>query len=329
MLAQQGLGQLSAWAAGAQALSLLATAYERGWTSFLAEPRELDELATFSGLPADRTENVVAALEVNGVVERHGGRIVLTPAFEALVADDAWLYLGDNLDEAAAMTRLVRAAVEDADGVSLGDADAMAIAKAAGGRPTPVSRAVYERLYAQIPEFAQAIREGRLLDVGCGIAAAALTSATMFPGMRSVELEIVPAVAAEARARAEALGVADRVDVRCMDARKFDERDAFDAALWAQPFFVESARTETLAMIRRALKPGAILIIQEMDREPADDAERPAFAVRKLVYENLGARFASTAEQLIEEAEAAGFELDRLAVTDFGRIVIMRRPADG
>ncbi|PZG21210.1 hypothetical protein C1J01_07060 [Nonomuraea aridisoli] len=327
-LARTAQSRVEELATGAQALALLAMVHERGWTSFLAEPRGLDQLAAFSRLPAGRVANLVGALEAVGVVEQHDGQVRLSPAYAELAADDAMIDLGTVLDRAELMIRLVRAAAEDAGELRLGGADALVIAKAVGGRPTPVTEAVFQHLYAEVPEYAEAVRDGRLLDVGCGVAGAMLTSASMFPNMRAVAIELVPAVAAEAESRAKRLGVTDRVEVRCMDARDFDERDAFDACFWAQPFFPESSRDATLRMIRGALKPGALLMIQEMESEPEDEAQRLPFALRRLVYEGQGVPFAPTAEQLVAEAEAVGLVPHRMVPTNFGRIVLMRRPAD-
>jgi hypothetical protein len=83
-----------------------------------------------------------------------------------------------------------------------------------------------------------------------------LSTAQAFPAIRGVGVEVVPAVAAEAERRARAVGVADRVEVRGIDARKLTDEDAFDAAFWAQPFFPASTRPGVLAAIHRALRPG-------------------------------------------------------------------------
>ncbi|BCB74667.1 hypothetical protein GCM10022251_74750 [Phytohabitans flavus] len=112
-----------------------------------------------------------------------------------------------------------------------------------------------------------------------------------------------------------------------MDARDLDEVNAFDAAFWAQPFFREPARVATLHVIRRALKPGGLLVVQELEREP-EAADLPAFTLRRLVYQGLGVPFALSAEQLAVEAESAGFELARQAATSFGRFAVLRRPAE-
>jgi cyclopropane fatty-acyl-phospholipid synthase-like methyltransferase len=190
-----------------------------------------------------------------------------------------------------------------------------------------VTKTVYGQLFAQLPELPEQVRAGRMLDVGCGVACASLTMATTIPEMRGVAVELVPTVAAEAVRRAEALGVSDRVEIRQMDARDVPERDEFVAAFWAQPFFPAAIRSATLATILRALKPGGKLFIQELEAVPTDE-DRPAWTVRRLIAHGLGTRFGPTAEELAEEAVAAGFALDRIAVTGFGRMVIVSKPAN-
>jgi hypothetical protein len=78
-------------------------------------------------------------------------------------------------------------------------------------------------------------------------------------------------------------------------------------------------------MLLRALRPGGLLFIQEMEPEPSD-TERPAYTVRRLVAHAEGLTFGPTAGELTAEAEAAGFELVRVAPLGLGRIVILRRP---
>ncbi|MFG1654892.1 hypothetical protein ACGFIE_33715 [Micromonospora sp. NPDC049275] len=53
------------------------------------------------------------------------------------------------------------------------------------------------------------------------------------------------------------------VSFDAIDAREFEESEGFDACFWAQPFFPAETRADTLRMVRRALKPGGILIEQE------------------------------------------------------------------
>ncbi|ADB29359.1 Methyltransferase type 11 [Kribbella flavida DSM 17836] len=324
-LALEGRKQIESWAAGAQVLSLLSTIQELGWPRFLAEPRELAELAQYSGLPPARLADVLAVLEEYGIAELEGTTVRLSPQYEALAADDAWIGLGELLDRSEVMTRLVRTSVEDPGPLPLSEDDALVIARASGGRATDETRALFEQVFLpQLPELAELVRTDRWLDVGCGVAGSTLTLGTLFPEMRSVAVELVPKVAAEAVRRAEAHGVADRVDIRCQDIRELQEVEQFGGAFWAQPFFPEATRAEALAVIRRALKPAGLLLMQETDPQP-QPSSRPAYAVRRLVNRGWGVPFGRTAEQLAVEGQAAGFELVRVAVTDFGRYVVLRR----
>ena len=315
------LNQVKTWSAGAQALALLSAVHERQWTTYLTQPRSLDELATFTMLPTDRLRDVLDALEAVGVVQLTDLGVALAPEYAALLSDDAPFSLDSLLDEAQMMNRLVADAVH---GVSSGPDSALTVANAYGLRPTVAAQAMFGQLLDALPDFRDALAGGRYLDVGCGVGSFVLSTAQTLPGMRAVGIELVPAVAAEGARRAVALDVADRVDIRCMDARDLDVEDEFDSAFWAQPFFPTDTRPQTLAAIRRALKPGAKLYMQELERLPEPGVERDAFALRRLVFTGWGVPFARSAEDLTAEAEAAGFILDRIASTPFGRIVVAR-----
>ncbi|GAA0615480.1 hypothetical protein GCM10009534_57720 [Kribbella sandramycini] len=317
---------VKAWVDSAQILSLVTALRDKGWTTYLTEPRTLDELAAYSGLPAQRVSDIVSALAAHGVVQERDSGVQLTDSFAALAADDAYIGLDDALDQAELLTRLIRTAATDSGPLPLTEADALVTARATGGKATPVTAALYDRLFLpQIPELGEAIRRDRFIDVGCGVAGATTTLAGLFPELRGTAIELIPAVAAETRRRIAALGVGDRVDVRVLDARDFDEKDVFGSAFWAQPFFPEPTRAATLEMILQALKPGGILFIQEMEPVP-DEAGLPSYTLRRLIAQGWGVPFGRTAEQLTEEAVAVGFELVRVAQTDFGRMVLVRRP---
>ncbi|MCO8275551.1 methyltransferase domain-containing protein [Actinoplanes sp. TRM 88003] len=312
------------WSSGAQALSLLAAAHEWGWIRFLATPRDLDRLAEFTGHSPERVAVILDALQAHGVLRRDGRTVSLTPTFATLAADDAWLTLGDVLDSADLARRLVRGAVQGAT-APLPGPDALIAARTAGGRPTSVTTGLVERLLQDLPEWHETLPQGHLLDVGCGVATNTLTLARMFPGLRATAVEVVPEVAVEARRRADRLQVADQVDVRCLDARDFDGATAFDSACWAQSFFPEPVRAATLAMIRRALRPGGWLILEEENAD-GQDLDQRSGPLRRLVRQQAHPALDRTAEELAAEAEAEGFRLHRLASTRFGRFVLLRRP---
>jgi ubiquinone/menaquinone biosynthesis C-methylase UbiE len=317
---------IETWSAGGQALALLEAVEEAGWSELLAEGCDLATLEGRTDLPTPRLKAVLDALADHGVVEHDTGMVRLTPGFALLAGDDAHCPLPDALAYEALRIRLAREAVTAA-GIALTEEDALVVAKGVAGRVTPVTQTMFGHLQEALPEYAALSEGGRLLDVGCGVAWAMLNLALLHPEGRQVGIELVPAVAEEARRRAAALGVADRVEVRCQDARTFEDPDGFDLAFWAQPFFPVPTRAGTLAMIWRALKPGGVLVMQELftPPEPDDEAATREFALERLVYESQGIDFAPSAERLAEEAAAAGFEPSRIAQTPIGRCVVMRR----
>jgi SAM-dependent methyltransferase len=322
-------GVLEDWSAGAQAMALLEAVHDAGWLRFLVEPRDLTALVGFTGLAASQVEDVLDALAAHGIVGRDAGLVRLTPAFALLSADDAPSDLAERLAYRAILPRLVRDAATTAPGDPLSGEDALILAKGVAGRVSPVSRALFRGLVDLLPGYQVLAEGGRLLDVGCGIGWAMLNLATLYPAARQVGIELIPEVAAETERRARALGVQDRVEVRCQDAQTYDAEETFDTAFWAQPFFPEPTRAGTLKMIWRALKPGGVLIMQELFVHPEDDDEAAVreFALTRLLYQHWGVRFAPSAEHLADEAAAGGFELDRIASTPLGRLVLMRRPA--
>jgi SAM-dependent methyltransferase len=316
---------VKSWSAAAQSLALLEAAHEQGWMDLLASGCQVADLAGLAGMRADQTRSVVAAMAAIGVVETAGDEVRLTPAYAGLMSPDAPFSLADRLAEARMMRRLVSESPRHRASTPH-DQDALVVADAYGLRPTGVARDLFGQMLASLPELTDAIRAGRYLDVGCGVAGFLLSNAQTFADLRGVGVELVPVVAAEAKRRAQSLGVTDRVEVRCVDARELTDEDEFDAAFWAQPFFAASTRPGTLAAIHRALRPGAALFMQEMERLPQDADEKMAFALRRLVFSGWDVPFAMSAEQLCAESEAAGFVLDRVAETPFGRIVVTRKP---
>lgn len=306
--------RLAAWARGAQALALLAAVHEQGWTTFLAQPRDIAAVAHFTGQNPDRVRDILAALVATGVVSPEpDGRY-------------RWTAPADAVDKVANARLVARQAAEvvRTGSATATPADALIVAHAFGFRAGDDARARVETLFRPMPEMWEAIREGRLLDVGSGVGGFVLTVATMLPDMHATALEAVAAVAAVAAERAKLLGLDDRVEVLCRDARTFQATQPYDAAFWAQPFFPGPTRAGTLAMIRRSLRPGGLLLIQELEAPPADESLSPGFTVRRLVAHARGIPFARPIEELVAECEAAGFGPSRVIETGFGRVALLR-----
>nr|WP_232337848.1 class I SAM-dependent methyltransferase [Deinococcus arboris] len=210
----------------------------------------------------------------------------------------------------------------------MSETDALIQAKVFGGHVTPATQIAFRLLADALPEYAVLEAGGRGLDVGCGVAGALLNMALIFPKSHQVGLELLPSIADEARRRVRALGVETRVEIRCQDVQTLDEERAYDTAFWAQPFFPEAIRAGVLQVILRALRPGGTLLMQELFVPPMDGdmAAMRGFALSQLLFRHRGMVFAPTAEELVQEGLAAGFESVRVAQTPFGRLAILRRP---
>jgi SAM-dependent methyltransferase len=311
--------QLAEWARGAQALALLEATFAQGWIPFLAEPRDLATVAKHFRQDPDRVRDVLAALVANGIAGTESGRWQLTPEVAATIAEDAPLDLGAKVSHARLVARQVGDVVRTG-AAPLSAEEAVVVARAFAFRPGPGARAVVTMLFEPMPEMWEAMGNGRLLDVGSGAGGFVLTAATMLPGMRATTLEVVPQVAAVAAARAKDLGVDDRIDVRCVDARDFVAADPYDAAFWAQPFFPAATRAATLATIKRSLRPGGLLLVQELEAPSAG----PGFALRRLVAQAQGLPFARSIEDLVAECAEAGFTDARIIISEFGRVALVR-----
>jgi cyclopropane-fatty-acyl-phospholipid synthase len=120
----------------------------------------------------------------------------------------------------------------------------------------------------------------RLLDVGCGWGSFSLWAATRH-GAKVTGITLSPPQAEEARRRAEAAGVADRVDIRVMDYRDL-AGEKFDAI--ASIGMVEHVGAEQIDVyartLARLLDPGGRLLNHGIARLRHSDPEAGPFSER-------------------------------------------------
>ncbi|HEX8754619.1 MAG TPA: cyclopropane-fatty-acyl-phospholipid synthase family protein, partial [Solirubrobacterales bacterium] len=128
-----------------------------------------------------------------------------------------------------------------------------------------------------------ALKEGdRVLDVGCGWGGFPLWAATRH-GARVVGITLSPPQAEKARQRAEAAGVADRVEIRVMDYRDLPATgEKFDAiASIGMVEHVGASQIEVYAQTLAAmLEPGGRLLNHGITRLRHTDAEAGPFSER-------------------------------------------------
>jgi len=126
-----------------------------------------------------------------------------------------------------------------------------------------------------------ALSEGeRVLDVGCGWGAFALHAAARH-GVHVTGITLSPAQASLARARVEAAGLADRVDIRLADYREL-EAEPFDAiASIGMVEHVGEVQIDTYAArLAELLKPGGRLLNHGITRQRHSDPEAGDFSER-------------------------------------------------
>jgi cyclopropane-fatty-acyl-phospholipid synthase len=120
----------------------------------------------------------------------------------------------------------------------------------------------------------------RVLDVGCGWGAFPLLAATKY-GAEVVGITLSPPQAEKARQRAEAAGVADRVEIRVMDYRDL-AGERFDAiASIGMVEHVGAAQIDVYARtLAGLLEPGGRLLNHGITRLRHSDGEAGAFSER-------------------------------------------------
>lgn len=325
--------RVQGWIGGAWALALLHAAAQAGLLEALRAPRSAEQIAALTGLDAGRVRLACQALEAHGAVRRADAAYVLAPDLLVLAAPDAAMPLADLLGAALTLTQQLGAALERAESYTGLPAEAVqAIARGEGGD------AHSPRWLEQLAEIAQALPAlgalwadgARHIELGCGAGGTLLGLLRLYPALRAVGVEINSAVLDETRRRAEALGLAGRLELRHTDARLLDEPAAYDTAFWGHLYFPSASRPAVLAALRRALRPGGYLLLPLF--RTVDQAHLATPLGRKhSLLELLAASWGITTlgePELCAELEAAGFEVvSRMRTRESGLLIVRRAPA--
>lgn len=115
-----------------------------------------------------------------------------------------------------------------------------------------ITRSLFERY---------GIPGGRVLDLGCGTGAAALTLARAGAKVTGVDIHQPFLDALAAKANAEGLGA--RVDTRCADMLKTGFRDGAFDAVWSEGAVYAVGFDAALTECRRLVRPGGAITVSE------------------------------------------------------------------
>jgi SAM-dependent methyltransferase len=160
-----------------------------------------------------------------------------------------------------------------------------------------------------LPEWQRRASAGaRYLELGCGLAGGMLAELQMFPTMTATGVELAADLVAEAHARAEQVGVADRVEFVVGDATRFDRPDSYDLCFWSQFFFPSATRAAALATAARCLRPDGMLGAPVRARPDADASSDEVldYQLDNVLFSNWGIP-ERNADELADEVAAAGF----------------------
>lgn len=321
--ALQAREQVRELASGAKLLAVLDAALRAGWLARLSSGITVSDLAEREGVSERRVQEVVDALTAAGIATTADGVTTLEPQWRALVDGAS----GVQLDVALAHLELERTTLQTVIEPADVDPDAwLTIARDWGLIATPAAAMIYQGLYGQVPRLHAALQAGGpFLDIGSGIGGLLISTALLYDDLQAVGVEKEPGVAAELTARVVAAGVADRVEVAAVDARELGRQEEFAVAFWAQDFFHPDVRVDALRAAFLALKPGGLLVTQELS--VVDAQPTLPQSLDRLVSGAIGTSHGATADELVVEVSAAGFAHLETLDTPAGRLVVFERPA--
>ena len=259
--------ELTSWIMGAKVFALIRGAIDSGVMDALRTRRSAQQIADITKVDMQVVVDMCLALQVHGVVQQAGEYYELTPDFALLSSPTAAIPLPTLVHYAGVMLRTLQTVgPADVTYTAATAEDILAMAEGSGVSALSSSPHVGQESIAQLMPEVEALwlTGARHLEVGCGIGNSLFGTATTYPGVTAVGIEINENTAAETERRAHVLGVTDRVEVRNMDACELQDEGTFDTIQWSQFFFPTTTRPIVLKAMHRALKPGGYLFMPWM-----------------------------------------------------------------
>jgi SAM-dependent methyltransferase len=176
--------------------------------------------------------------------------------------------------QAAAPLHLASAAVSGREAIWAENSDEALLAQ---GRASAQSSVMLrEFLLGQMGDLASRLEApgARMLDVGTGVGALAVTFAELEPNLHVVGLDVLDRAIDLARRTVAGSPAADRVTIRKQNVAELDEVAAYDLAWAPAPFVPEAALRPGLQRMSEALRSGGWLILGhgKFGDDPLNDA---------------------------------------------------------
>ena len=316
------------WEAGAKALALLQGAARVGLLDALRSGATEIELANSTGIELTRVSDICAALYAHGALDSVAGGWKVSDSFAPLLMDDALRPLSGVATLAMAEARTIAILAAGRDPRPLSPEDVIAVATGVSVNPeSPMRRGL---IHIADPFVSAAFTSGRRhLELGCGIGGNLLSVLATFPNLTGVGIDLDKRLLEIAQGRAEVMGLADRLELRCTDAQQLTDEAAFDTAVWSDMFFELPSRESTLRAAFRALRPGGLLLVGgaakfDSTGDPRS-AQARATALSRLLRQGLGVPLTTDAE-MQTDLTAAGFIIIGAVENPARRRLIVQRP---
>ncbi|WP_234586173.1 cyclopropane-fatty-acyl-phospholipid synthase family protein [Micromonospora sp. MH99] len=217
-----------------------------------------------------------AVLEAAGLLSWDAGVPVAHPS---LVAADGPTGRSAVQARLSSLRQAVAAAAQEPSGLGgtgwaeLGDEVLLHQGRASAA----TGRALATRVVPELPGLARRLdsTDGRVLDVGTGVAALAVALARALPRASVVGIDVLQRALDLARGElAAAPDVADRISLRRQDVAEVAEPGGYDLVWLPAPFLPQQTLTVALPRLVQALRPGGWLVAGT--NPPAADPLRAA-----------------------------------------------------
>ncbi|MGC4816268.1 SAM-dependent methyltransferase [Micromonospora sp. DT63] len=244
-----------------------------------------------------------AVLEAAGLLSWHAGVPVAHPS---LLAADGPTGRSAVQARLSSLRQAVAAAAQEPSGpggtgwAELGDEVLLHQGRASAA----TGRALATRVVPELPGLARRLgsTDGRVLDVGTGVAALAVALARALPRASVVGIDVLQRALDLARGElAAAPDVADRISLRRQDVAEVAEPGGYDLVWLPAPFLPQQTLTVALPRLVQALRPGGWLVAGT--NPPAADPLRAAVG-RWNAVRNGGNAF--DADRMAQVLEGAG-----------------------